>query len=446
MKKLGRVMKHDIIKGLLNSFLNNCQQEETILRNGSDFVFESVDLLSYYVHKTSLKRGKWCIKSAEWVINKIATINPKNKDNKCFQNSIIVALNHQNIESHPERISNIKPFIDQYNWEGIEFLAGIKDWKKFEQNNNTIALNILFIPHNEKTINLANESKYSRKRKTQVLLLMITNGEQWHYIALKCVRTDDGFNRPIRSLSWLFSGITANHHGDFYCLNCLHSFRTDNSLKRHEKLCDNDDYCDVEMPTKNKTLKYNHGEKSLKVPFTIYADLHCLLIKQQSCQNNPNESYTERKAMHEPCGYALSLVCSFDKIKNKHNFYRGRDCMKRFCSDLKELVTKIVNYEEKEMIPLTDKENKLYEEQEKCHICQKEFCYDKNEKKKFKIYQKVRGHCYYTGKFRGAAHSICNLNYKVPQEISVKIHNGSTYDYHFLGENTEKYISFSVPI
>ena len=83
------------------------------------------------------------------------------------------------------------------------------------------------------------------------------------------------------------------------------------------------------------------------------------------------------------------------------------------------------------MIPLTDNENKSYEEQEECHICQKEFCYDKNEKKKFKIYQKVRDHCHYTGKFRGAAHSICNLNYKVPKEIPVKIHNGSTYDCHF---------------
>ena len=60
---------------------------------------------------------------------------------------------------------------------------------------------------------------------------MITNGEQWNYIALKSVRTDDGFNRPIRSLSRSFRGRTANHHGDFYCLNCLHSFRTGNSLK-----------------------------------------------------------------------------------------------------------------------------------------------------------------------------------------------------------------------
>ena len=84
------------------------------------------------------------IKAPEWVINKRATINPKNKDNKCFQYSITVALNHQNIGNHPERISNIKPFIDQYNWEGIDFPAGIKDWKKFERNNKTIALNILY--------------------------------------------------------------------------------------------------------------------------------------------------------------------------------------------------------------------------------------------------------------------------------------------------------------
>ena len=113
------------------------------------------------------------------------------------------------------------------------------------------------------------------------------------------------------------------------------------------------------------------------------------------------------------------------------------------------------------MIPLTDNENKYYGEQEKCCICQKEFCYDKNEKKKFEIYQEVTDHCHYTGNFKGAAHSTCNLSYKVSQEILVKIHNGSKDDYHFLikelaeafkgqyeclGENTEKYISFSVPI
>ena len=92
----------DIIKGLINSFLNNYQKEEIILRNGSNFVFESVDLLSYHIHKTSLKRGKSYMKSPEWVVNKRATINPKNGDNKCFQYSITVALHHQDIENHSE--------------------------------------------------------------------------------------------------------------------------------------------------------------------------------------------------------------------------------------------------------------------------------------------------------------------------------------------------------
>ena len=97
------------------------------MRNGSNFVFESVDLLSYHIHKISLRRGNSYVKSSEWLINKTATINPKNKDDKCFQYSITVALNHQNIENHPERISNIEAFIDKYNWEDIEFLAEIKD-------------------------------------------------------------------------------------------------------------------------------------------------------------------------------------------------------------------------------------------------------------------------------------------------------------------------------
>ena len=159
------------------------------------------------------------MKSPEWVINKRATIKKKNRDNKCFQYSIIVALNHQNIENHPKRISNIGIFTDQYNWEGIEFPAGIKHWKSFERNNKTIALNILLVSHNEKTINLAYKSKYNRKHENQVVLLMITNGKKWHYIALESERTDDGFDRPIRRLSGLFRGIRSNHHGDCCCLN-----------------------------------------------------------------------------------------------------------------------------------------------------------------------------------------------------------------------------------
>ena len=136
----------EIITKLIESFLSNYQEVEKMLRSGSNFVFESVDSFAVRIHKINLKREKSYIKSPEWILNKRATIKPKNKDNKCFQYSITVALNHQKIENHPERISNVKPFIVKYNWKSIDFSAGIKDWKKFEENNKEVALNILYTP------------------------------------------------------------------------------------------------------------------------------------------------------------------------------------------------------------------------------------------------------------------------------------------------------------
>ena len=113
---------------------------------GSEFVFDSTDLLYYKLHKISLNRGGSYIDSPDWMKNKKATINPKNKDNECFKYAITIALNHNEINNHPERISNLKPFIDKYNWKDIEFPSSSKDWKKFEQNNKTIILNILYVP------------------------------------------------------------------------------------------------------------------------------------------------------------------------------------------------------------------------------------------------------------------------------------------------------------
>ena len=206
------------------------------------------------------------------------------------------------------------------------------------------------------------------------------------------------------------------------------------------------------MPIKgNNTIKYNHGEKSIKIPFTIYADLECLLEKMSTCQNDPNKSSTTKINKHTPSGYSIFTNCSFDESKNKISYYRGDDCMKKFCKDLREHSTKILNYEKKKMISLTTEEKIHYNKQKVCYICKKEF--DNNDINKKQ--QKVRG------KYRGAAHNICNLRYKIPKEIPVVFHNRSTYDYHFiikelakefegnfdcLGENNEKYITFSVPI
>ena len=207
------------------------------------------------------------------------------------------------------------------------------------------------MPYNTKKINIAYKSKNNLTQERQMILLMISDSQKWHCLVVK-------------NLSRLLRGITSNHKEDFYCLNCFRSYRTENKLEAHKKICENHDYCHVEMPTKNNNIKYNHGEKSMKLPFVIYADLECLLQKMSTCINNPNESSTTKVNKHTPSGYSIFTHCSFDESKNKLNYYRGKDCMKTFSKDLREHASKIINYEKKKMIPLATEE-KIYHNKQK---------------------------------------------------------------------------------
>ena len=195
----------------------------------------------------------------------------------------------------------------------------------------------------------------------------------------------------------------------------------------------------------------------MKDPFVIYFDFESLLEKINTCHNDPEKSSASKINKHTPSGFCLFTRCSFDSTKNKCSHHRGKDCMKKFCEFLKEHVLKIINHEKKKVIPLTEEERKAHRWAKICYICKKEFTTDNDDRKNYK----VRDYCHYTGKYKGAVHSICNLKYNTSIEISVIAHNGSTYDNHLiirelakefegsfecLGENTEKYITFSVPI
>ena len=268
---------NEIIKELFKYFLQIYQEGLEESMRGSEFIFDNYDSLYYDLNKISLSRGGSYIDSAEWLKNKKAIINPKTHDGKCFQYPLTLALNYEHIKKYPQRLSKIKPFIDQYNWKEIDFPSHQKDWKKFESNNKTITLNILYVPHNTEEIRHAYKLKYNLNHENQEILLMITDGEKWHYLAVK-------------KLYALLRGITGNNNRDFYCLNCFRSYATENKHKKNKNVCENHDYCYVEMPEEdNNILKYNHGEKSMKVPFVIYADLECLLEKISTCHNNPEK-------------------------------------------------------------------------------------------------------------------------------------------------------------
>ena len=121
---------NEVIKELLKSFLQRYQEGLQEKMRGSEFEFDGIHLLYYDCNKISLNRGGSYIEPAKWIKNKKSTINPKNNDYKCFQYAVTVALNRDKINKNPQRVSKIKPFINQYNWNDINFPSTSKDWRE----------------------------------------------------------------------------------------------------------------------------------------------------------------------------------------------------------------------------------------------------------------------------------------------------------------------------
>ena len=283
----------EIIESLYRSLLQNYNDNLQEKMKGSDFVFNGINYFYYDFNRVSISKGGSYIEYPKWLKDKKSTVNQKNNDYKCFQYAITLTLNFDKVTTHPERITKNLLLITiigmilifpQPGKIGIGSKLIIK----------MLPLIICMFPLTHKKIEIFYKSKYNLVRDNQIILLMINNGENWHYLAFK-------------SLSRLLRGITSNHNGDYYCLNCFHSYSTENKLNAHKKVCENHDYCNIEMPS-NNLINYNNGKKSLKLPFIIYADLECLLEKISTCYNNPDLSSTTKIKQHVPSGYSILFL------------------------------------------------------------------------------------------------------------------------------------------
>ena len=164
----------EVIKELFNSLKNRYQNNLESMK-GTEFVFDYVHLLYYKCHKINPNRSGSYIDSPNCIKNKKGTINPINKkDNKCFQYAVTVALIYEEIKKNPQRIAKIKPFINTYNWEGINYPSEKDDWKKFEKSNVTSALIVLYAK-NEKMYPVY-VSNHNSNCEKQVVLLIVSNG------------------------------------------------------------------------------------------------------------------------------------------------------------------------------------------------------------------------------------------------------------------------------
>ena len=240
----------------------------------------------------------------------------------------------------------------------------------------------------------------------------------------------------------------------FICKRCFYHFTKEDLLEKHIEYCGNNETAVVKMPTKEKSiLKFKHHFKKLPLPFIIYADFECFTIPINSCQPNPEKSYTKTYQKHEPSGFCLylkTLVGNFKPIVYTKKT-SDEDISKKFIEYVVELTHKIYKdyYQKPKPLVLTKEEEKQFQSATICHICEEKLSLDKKSK--------VKDHCHFTGKYRGAAHNQCNLSCRKPLILPVIFHNLQGYDAHLFikqlakvaGDLTsiptteEKYISFS---
>ena len=208
------------IKQIFDSLKNRYENNLKSIK-GSEFLFDDVHLLYYKCYKRNPNCGGSYIDSPDWIKIKKSNNkarNPINKKNeKSFQYAVTVVLNPKEIGENAEKITKIKPFMNKYKWKRINFSSEKVDWKKIEKND----LLMLYMLK-KKEICCTYVSKYNSNREKQVIVLMIPDGERWHYLAVK-------------KLSALLRGITSKFNDDFYYLNCLHSFRTKKNLNLMRK-------------------------------------------------------------------------------------------------------------------------------------------------------------------------------------------------------------------
>ena len=337
-------------------------------------------------------RGETWISLPKELANKKAIINMQNKDNKCFLWCVLRALNLR--EKEPQRIDKkIKEKENTLNMDGIEYPVNLKDIDKFEKQNSTISITV-----------------FGYKEKDVHPLRNSNNMDREHNIRLMLIEKDGVKNYClVKNISRLLSSQVSKHNGKkYFCDRCLNHFWCEQSLNKHLEYCSNHEAVKIEMPKKGDILKFENYYKGERLPFIIYADTESLIKPIQSCEPSPQSSYTKKYQKHEPISFSYYIKCFDDNVfEPRLRSYTGEDAMQKFVEWLEKDIKIIANIPEKKMI-FKIQEQQQYEKETKCWICKKEFD-DTADENGYKKNGKVRDHCHFTGRYRGAAHNSCNL-------------------------------------
>ena len=400
---------------------------ENYNKRGSNWIFKRVIRLDVnFVRWKPLGGSAW-IPLPEKLAQKKAIVNMKNKDDFCFKWCVTRAANM--VENHPERITeDLREQAEKFDWTDCKFPMPLEKIKFFEKRNN-LSINVYEWNGHASPLVVTKEEK-----PFHIDLVFLTKGtDQAHFALVK------NFSR---FASCQVPGKGGNER--VFCKRCLNSFPRVESLEKHKEICGEFAAAKIELP--GGKCFFKNWERMMHIPVVGYADFESIL-KPLRGKDKTHE--------HIPCGFCFHLVSPF--LQMEPVLKRAENETNQLPQDfIREMISRVkqahLSLPKKEMIPLSPEEWKKFRESKVCWLCRGKF----GEKR----FSKVRDHCHYTGKFRGAAHQSCNLKFQRPKFTPVFFHNLQNYDAHLfvralglmdevlsikcIPNNDEKYISFSL--
>ncbi|XP_018393244.1 PREDICTED: uncharacterized protein LOC108772246 [Cyphomyrmex costatus] len=341
------------------------------------------------------------IKLPREIMLKRAVINVQSKDTACFAWSVVAALHPA--KKNVERKSSYSHYLSVLNLTGIEFPMTLNQIKKFE-NLNDISINVYAIEDGIVPIRLAD-----RKRNKHVNLLYVQDDIEGHFALI------NNLSRLVRSQ------ISKKKNRKYFCDRCLHYFGSSAKLDLHSVDCGKLNDCAVRLPSEDdKWLSFRNHCRKERVPFVVYADLECSLEKTDKDPTTSTYTYQH----HNVFSIAYYIHCSYDDSLSGYRFRRDNNCISWFADELKNLAHSVQSIISTNVpMDFTRDDCEKFNSATHCHVCEKPFAKDD---------KRARDHCHLTGRYRGPAHSNCNLNYKDSRCIPVVFHNLTGYDAHFI--------------
>ncbi|XP_020912011.1 uncharacterized protein LOC110249773 [Exaiptasia diaphana] len=427
---------------MTNRILESIEQFQN---RGSGWQFNQVECFDININLFNPLSGSSYIKLPSELASKQAIINVKNeRDHECFKWAVTTAMFPK--KKDPQRLNKqLRENSMKFDWTGIEFPVSLKQIDKFEKQN-PYAINVYGYEGVVYPLKISDKLE-SVEQSHVINLLLISNDETNHYCWIKDMS---------RLLASEFNKHKSKRH---FCYRCLNSFQSKTALEKHSEYCSKNEEVKIEMP-KDKDgdplyTTFKNFNRKMRVPFVVYADFECFTENIDTCSPDNSRSFTKQYQKHKPSGFCYFIKCFDDNIFSSELVRRTAESpdedipqifIKNLESDIKDIYNK---FKFTKKVSKSKKDTISFKNATHCHICEGELGEDK-----------VLDHCHLTGKYRGAAHNECNLQYRIPKFFPVIFHNLSGYDSHLfiknLGKskgkincipnNEEKYISFTKQI